>query len=168
MNESLPEKQIPAVKSPLEDQGAYFEARPEDVTSAYLNNLYFRLPDSSHRAFSASRLSPEEKQFLADVDAALAELPEVQQALKDVEIDRARLEAESAAVGEQVKALMTELRDVPKEEKMRRFQEEAQPLYKRHTDLAEQARQPQKQNEALVPLYHALRKKGYSHYQIVK
>lgn len=162
-------QELPPLRAALDEHAAYFDPHPDAITPDYLNNLYLWLPGSAYRTILEGRVQmrDDRRNFLRDFDAALAELPEVQAALDALEEERLRGEADVQRIADDIAGIMAAIRDLPDDERHRRFREEVEPLMRRQSALVGELRAGQRKNRALVPLYRALRSRGYSHRDVV-
>lgn len=173
-------EQIPSPDDPLDKQARYFDAHPEDIRSEYLNNFFLLLPysdniktlerhgakflDMPHTQESLhSNLwnSQTPRQFYAGVKQELKNLltNEAQQKIYDLEIQRASIQQE---IEDNEKVFRSKGEGLS--EMIEKDRDKDHLVYQQKIDKINQV--VDLINNELVPLYLALRRKGYNHYDI--
>lgn len=163
---AVEQERMPSPKAPLNEHAAYFDAHPEEIRPEYLNNLYLWVPGSEYLAMVGKYLKPN---ALRRADAVAQELeaqPDVAAAVETYRKEMLHIEDELVQIGKTMQ--QEEAKMLGASDEMKRAQFRAmEPLRIRETELKRLKEQPQRLNEALIPLYLALRKKGFSHRDLV-
>lgn len=168
------EKKLPPKDADLDELIQYFDAHPEDIRSEYLNNFYTNAPRSGFLAqfenfpHILDRKPPQEsprntdlrkgktkREFFEVFAQALAETPEVREAWDALITRREDTEREIKDLEHRIE---TEEMSTAERLQLREHQIKLFPQRPTSSDY----------NRVLLPLYNVLRKKGYSHYDLIQ
>lgn len=175
-HESFPaseKEQIPSLDATIDVKAKYFDRHPEDIRPDDLNNFHLWLPGSRYIQQVEKYLKPADLERNTAIEETIKELPDTRRTLEEYVERQNAVEQELADIGKKLIATQKEIQEkypFQEDEPQRSaFYRELDPLRQRQEELrAEKSKAPRILNETLIPLYLAMRAKGFSHYDLVR